>query len=314
MKNLALENRIVTTRKKSLAFHLKRDWALYVLLLPILLLTLIFCYLPMPGLIISFMDYDVFLQFSSPWVGLDNIKTIIETPMFGRAILNTLLMSALNLLIIFPAPILFAILLNELKNVHFKKLVQTVSYLPNFLSWVAVIGIAMSFYSIYGPLNDFLVKLGGEGTERIYFLTKQGFFVPNVLILNLWKTFGWDSIIFLAAITGLDMQLFEAARIDGAGRFRQIIHITIPGIMPTAVILLILKMGSFFNDNFELIYGLQNPYIDFEVISTLVYKNGIVEGNYSLATAFGFMQGLISFLLMIIANKFAGKVSGISVW
>jgi putative aldouronate transport system permease protein len=184
--------------------------------------------------------------------------------------------------------------------------------LPQFLSWLAVVGLATSMYAIYGPINDLIMHFGG--TERVMFLSNQSLFIPNLVFLNLWKTVGWDSIIYLAAITGIDSQLYEAAKIDGASRFKQIIHITIPGIMPTTIILLILAMGRLFNDNFELIYGLQNPFINFEVISTVVYKNGIVEGKYSIATAFGFMQGVIAFILMAISNKISNKLSGVSIW
>ncbi len=286
----------------------------YLLILPAALLTLFFAYLPMPGLIMAFMDFDIFKGFSSPWVGFQNIKEIFAMPMFSSATLNTLYVSFLNLIIVFPIPILFAILLNELKDGVFKSFVQTVSYLPHFLSWIAVVGMAQTIYANYGIINDVLVAIGGEGTKRITFLAKQELFVPNLVILNLWKTFGWNSVIYLAAITGIDAEMYDAAKVDGANRFRQCLHITIPSIMPTAIMLFILQIGSIFSDNFDLIYGLQNVYIEFETISTLVYKQGISSGNYSVATAIGFVQGTIGLVLVLCANAFSKKINDVALW
>jgi putative aldouronate transport system permease protein len=293
---------------------LKKHFFIYLLLLPAVVLTFFFCYLPMPGLIIAFMEYDIFKGFSSPFVGLTNIKEIFTLPLFQKATLNTLKLSILNLIIVFPAPIIFALLLNEIKNKLFKRFVQTVSYLPHFLSWIAIIGIMYSIYSTYGIINDLRVAFGGEETERIMFLSKQALFVPNVIILSLWKGVGWSSIIYLSAISGINPELYESAFVDGAGKFKQCIHITIPGILPTAVMLFILAIGNLFKDNFDLIYGLQNAFIDFETISTLVYKQGIVSGNYSMATALGFVQGVVGFILVAVANKFSKKVNDVALW
>ena len=304
----------VVTKSKAWA-SIKKDRFLYLLLLPMVLSTLIFLYFPMPGLIMSFMDYDVFKGFfGSPWVGFDNIKELIELPAFWQATGNTLLLSFLSLIIIFPMPIIFALLLNELKNKYFKRMVQTVSYLPHFLSWIAVIGISSSLFSNYGIVNDLRMLFGDEETERVLFLAEQGFFVPHVVILSLWKTLGWNSIIYLSAISGVDDQMYEAAQVDGAGKFRQCISITIPSILPTAVMMFIMNLGTIFKDNFDLIYGLQNAFIDFETISTLIYKNGVTGGNYSMATALGFMQGAIGFLLVAIANAFSKKVNDVALW
>lgn len=306
--------RIIHMKKQKGLGKLKKYVFLYILLLPSILLTLFFSYFPMPGLLVSFMDYDVFKGFNSPWIGLDNIKELFTMPMFLKATFNTLYISALNLAIAFPAPILFAILLNEIRGDLFKRFVQTVSYLPHFLSWIAVIGMAHSIYSTYGIVNDLRVSIGGEGTERIMFLADQALFVPNLIILNLWKTVGWNSVIYLAAIAGIDSALYEAASIDGAGKLKQCLCVTIPCIMPTAVILFILNIGNIFKDNFDLIYGLQNPFIDFETISTIVYKQGIAAGNYSMATAIGFVQGLIGFILVVLVNYFSKKVNDIALW
>lgn len=309
---IAVERKAAHRAKVSLSF--KKNIFSYFLLLPAIILTVIFAYLPMPGIIISFMEYDIFQGFSSPWIGWDNFKELFSLPMFTKATFNTVYLSVLNLVIIFPAPILFALLLNEIKCSPFKRVVQTVSYLPHFLSWIAVIGMAHSVYSTYGIINDLRVALLGEGAERIRFLADQGFLVPNIIILSLWKGVGWSSIIYLAAISGIDAQLYEAAQVDGANRLQQCVHITIPSILPTAVMLFLLQIGNLFRDNFDLIYGLQNAYIDFETISTIVYKQGIQSGDYSMSTAIGLFQGGIGFFLVVGANWLSKKVNNVALW
>lgn len=299
--------------KKS-KYNYKRYAPLYIMLLPAVLLVFFFSYVPLPGIIMAFMDYDFVQGFSSPFVGLENFKTLFTMPAFGKSIINTLYISCLNLVIGFPAPIIFALLLNEMRIKWFKKTVQTVSYMPYFLSWISVIGIATAIYSNYGIINDIRIALFGEETERIMLLGEQWFFVPNIVILSIWKGIGWNSIIYLASITSIDPGLYEAAHIDGAGKFRQCIHITIPGIMPTVVVLLILQAGSMLSDNFDLVYGLQNPFIDFEVISTMIYKAGITQGDYSMAATLGLFQGVIGFMLIFLANTISKKVNNYSIW
>lgn len=295
--------------------QIKRYKFYYLLLLPTLLLTFYFQYLTMPGVLISFMDYDVFGGFlHSPWVGFKHFKDIFTLPLFTKAIGNTVLLSVLGIIIHQPAPLIFALLLNEVKCKFFKRTVQTVSYLPHFLSWIAVIGMCHSLYSTYGVINDIMASVLGSGYERVNLLSLQSFFVSDIMILNLWKSMGWGSILYLSAISGIDPSLYEAAEMDGASRFQQCIHITIPSLMPTFVLLLIMACGSIFRDNFELIYGLQNPYIDFETISTVVYKEGIGAGNYSIATALGLFQGLVGFFLVSLTNKISRKVNDVALW
>lgn len=303
-----------TKKNNKFSLYIKQYWMLYLFLLPGFLLTLVFCYIPMLGLIISFMDYNIINEKMSTWVGLKHFIDILTLPEFNTAIINTINISFLNLLICFPAPIIFALLLNEMKNNFFKKLVQTVSYMPFFLSWIAVIGMVYSLYATYGMVNDLRVLFGGENVERIMFLAQQNLFVFNIIILSLWKSFGWSSIIYLAAITGIDPQLYEAATIDGAGKFRQCLNVTLPSILPTIVIMLILAIGNIFKDNFDLIYGLQNPFIKYEIISTVIYKQGISAGNYSVSTAFGFMQGLVGLILTLGANWLSKKVNNVALW
>ena len=288
---------------------------IYLLMLPALIITFVFSYLPMPGIIMAFQDYNIFKGIlGSPWAGFKHFIDIVKLPALSQAVGNTVVLSVLTLAISFPSAIILALLFNELKVGIFKKAVQTISYLPYFLSWISVIGIAITFLSIYGTVNDIGVAIFGEDTKRMMFLSKQGLFIPILITLTLWKEVGWNSIIYLAAISSLDVQLYEAAKIDGATRLQQAWHITLSGIKPTIIILLIFQMGNIFRSNFELVYGMQNPYINYDVISTIVYKRGIQQANYSMAAAVGFFEGLISFLLVFIANKIAKKTSEVYIW
>ncbi len=301
---------IKLTEKKKM--KLPKNFSLYMFLVPGILLTVLFSYAAMPGLLIGFMDYNYFLGFKSPWVGLSNIVQILTTPDLNSAIVNTLILSVINLTIVFPLPIIFALMLNELKNGLFKRFTQTVSYLPYFLSTISIIGIATSTFSEYGIIND-IKLLFNPNAERTLYLTIQNLFVPNITALTVWQTLGWSSIIYLSTISGIDPTLYEAAAIDGAGKFKQCIHITIPSILPTVVLLFILQIGNLFKSNFDLIYGLQNPFINFEVISTVIYKQGITNGNYSISTAFGFIEGFISLILIFVANFISKKINDISI-
>ncbi|HZG57960.1 ABC transporter permease [Paenibacillus sp.] len=285
----------------------------YLLLLPSLVLTFIFAYLPMPGIVAAFQDYNIFAGlWNSPWVGLKHFRDVFETPMLREAIYNTLELSVLTILVCFPAPIVLALMINEVKDGLFKRSVQTLSYLPHFLSWIAVVGLAYSFFDVYGPLNDFLTLLS-DG-ERIMFLSKQELFLPILLLLSVWKEVGWGTVVYLAAITAIDPSLYEAARIDGANRWKQHLHITLPGLKMTAILLLIFTLGTLFMSNFELVYGMQNAFINYDVISTVVFSSGIQQGNYSMAAAIGFMQGLVALLLTVGANALSKRTTGISIW
>lgn len=306
------------SRKKESAAELwgyvKRHRQTYLFLVPGIVLVFIFMYIPLSGLSIAFLDYNVFKGMQSPFIGLENFKKILTMADFTKSIWNTFKISVLNIVIGFPLPVLFAIMLNELNNGFFKRFTQTVSYLPYFISTIAVVGLASSIYSNYGIINDIRLAILGEGTERVLFLTLQKLFVPNVVFLELWKSLGWNAVIYLAAISGIDPELYNAAIIDGAGKFRQCIHVTLPSIANTVVILLILKIGNLFKSNFDLIYGLQNVYIDCEVISTVVYKQGINQGNYAIATALSCLEGLISLVLVIGANILSNKVNDVSIF
>lgn len=293
---------------------LNRQKLLFVLIAPAIILTIIFSYVPMVGIKMAFQDYNIYMPEASEWIGFKNFIDIFTIKEFTDGIKNTVIISLLNLLICFPAGIVFALLLNEIKNTVYKKVIQTVSYLPHFLSWISVIGIVTSLFSEYGIINDLLVTLTGGAHERTMYLAEQWFFIPNVIILSLWKGVGWGSIVFLAAITGIDQSLYEAAKVDGASRLRQVWSITIPGILPTIMIMLLWQLARLFGDNFELIYGLQNPFVNVEVIGTIVYKNGIAGGNYQMTTAFGLMQGIVNFAFLMVANYISKKGTDVGIF
>jgi len=287
-----------------------------MLILPAFISAVIFLYIPLGGLVVAFKDYDIFAGFwASPWAdqfGFKHIIGVIQNEFLRASIWNTLKLSLLNMIIGFPAPILLAILINELRLGPFKKTVQTISYMPHFLSWISVIGLITVFFAEYGPVNDILGTLNSNHTRQLY-LAEQRLFVPFLVGLNLWKTMGFQSIVFIATIAGIDPQLYEAAKVDGAGRFKQCIHITLPGLYTIAILLLVLSVGAILSSNFELVFGLQNPFIDFEVIDTVIYRRGLMGRDYAAATALGLVRGVIAILLTLGANQISKKTIGLSI-
>lgn len=281
---------------------------------------LIFSFIPMFGLIMGFKDYDIIMGvkgiFTSKWVGLKYIKEFVSDYNFGPLVRNTVCLSVLKMVFSFPLPIIFAIILNELKSERFKKLVQTGSYLPHFVSWVIVSGISIQFFSSSGIINTFLMKLGFL-EKPISFLTDASKFWGLAVGTDIWKELGWWTIVFLAAIVGISKDLYEAAEIDGASRLQRIWHITLPGIKPTIVTVLILSMGNLFGgglsgSNFEQSYLLGNSMNSemSEIIQTYVFKIGLGQGRYAYATAVGLIQSVISLALVFISNAAAKKISG----
>lgn len=299
-------------KRKKTWINVKKNKIAYLFLLPAVLSVLIFNYIPMPGMLLAFMDYDIFLGFKSPWIGFENIKRLFEIPEFTQSIINTLKISLLNKAINDPLVIIFALMMNELKNGLFKRFTQTVSYLPHFLSTIAVVGIATSVMSYYGMLNDLRIWMDADA-QRVLWLTKQELFIPIIIFLGGWKGLGWGSIVYLATLSGIDPSLYEAAIIDGAGKARQCWHITLPGLSRVIIMCFIMGIGHLFSSNFDLIYSLQNPYIDFEVISTVIYKKGITQGNYHMSTALGFVQGMISMVLVLGTNKISKMINDVSI-
>ena len=310
------ENEAPSKAKIRMKHSIKTDIPFYIVLIPSALLTILFRYLPMFGILIAFKDFNALDGiFGSSWAkmgGFENFVVIFTTPNFLDAIWNTLYINVLNLLITIPAPIILALLINECSFKPFKKVVQTISYLPHFLSTAAVIAIVSGLFDQYGLLNSILYKLG---LSEQHLLENPNAFVPTLLITQLWQSIGWNSIIYLAAISSVNTDLYEAADLDGASRFQQAIHVTLPALIPTAVMLTILGLGSIFGASFDLMYGLQNPIAwKKENIATAIWKYGIGEGKYGVSTALGLMQGVIAFALTYVANKISDKIVGISMW
>lgn len=282
--------------------------------IPMLVYYLIFHYGPMYGALIAFKDFNPMKGIlGSPWAGLVHFQSFFQNVYFERIIINTLLINLYGLLFGFPAPIILALLLNEIRNKLFKRCVQTVSYLPHFISIMVVCGIIIDFTGRKGLINDILVLFG---VERFNLLAKPELFRTIYVGSDIWQSVGWGSIIYLAALSTIDPQLYEASTIDGAGRWRQILHISLPGIMPTIIILLILRMGSMMNVGFEKIILLYNAgtYETADVISSFVYRKGLLDFNYSFSSAVGLFNSVINFTLLLSANWISRKVNETSLW
>lgn len=288
---------------------------LCILLLPAILCFIVFCYAPMPGIIISFKDYQFKKGiWGSPWVGLKNFYTLFHMKSFIQVFGNTLIISLYKLISGFPAPIIFALLLNEIRQVRFKKVVQTISYLPHFVSWIILGGLFIQFLSpSSGPINIFLQALG---LNPIYFLGDPKWFRSVLVTTSMWKGFGWGSIVYLASITNISPQLYEAADIDGAGRFRKIRYITLPEMAPVITIMLIYSVGGIVGDDFDQIFNLYNKavYNVGDVLGTYIYRVGLVDMKYSFSTAVGLFRNVISIILIIFTNQIAKRVNDYGIW
>lgn len=291
----------------------KRSWRKnkikYLMILPVIIYFLVFHYKPMYGLIIAFKDYKPHLGIAgSEWVGLDNFKRFFSDPNAFRVIRNTFVISLTTLVVGFPAPIILALLINEIKNKIFKRFVQTITYMPYFISLVVMCSLIKVFTQSDGLINDFLVNFG---VARTNLLANPHYFIPIYVLSGIWQNIGWNSIIYLAALSSIDQGQYEAAKMDGAGRLQQIWHITLPGIRSTIIILLILRMGGLLSVGFEkvlLLYSSQT-YAVADVISTYVYRMGILDADFSYSTAIGLFNTLVNVTFLLIANKIANKTS-----
>ena len=292
----------------------QKDWQLHLMILPGLLFILIFKYMPLGGITIAFKE---FLPgkgiWGSPWVGLENFEYMLALPDTKRVMWNTLFIAAAKILINFPVPIIISILLNEVKNHRFKRSVQTIIYLPYFISWVILAGIIQDLFAKEGLINQFL---GIFGAEPVFFLGNKYSFLGVLIGTDVWKNFGYNTVVYLAAITGIDETLYEAAKIDGANRFQQIWNVTLPGIAPIVVLMMILNLGNVLNAGFEQIFNLYNPlvYETADIIDTFVYRISLVEANYSLGTAVGLLKSVVSFILIVTSYKIANKYSDYTVF
>ena len=316
MINIKKDKVGIPNRKRSLAKEIANQKYLMILLLPSLIYYIIFRYVPMYGLIIAFKDYDFMSGImGSPWVGLKYFKEFLRGPYFGRLIRNTLKISITNLIFSFPLPIIFALLLNELKNQRLKKLTQTVSYLPHFLSVVVVVGLLKQLLSpTSGVVNKVISTVTGGDT--INFFMEGKWFLPMYVSSGIWQELGYSAIIYISAIAGIDPALYEAATVDGAGRWRRIWNITLPSILPTVSILLILRLGSLLEVGYEKVLLMYNPsiYEVSDVISTYVYRAGVQNANYSYGTAVGLLNSVVAVILIVISNKVSDKLSGSGLW
>ncbi len=299
-------------KKRSLVSVIKKEYGnckyLYLMALPVIIYYIVFHYLPMYGVIIAFKQYSVADGImGSPWVGFKYFKEFFNSIYFVRVLRNTLTISFYDLLIGFPFPIIFALLMNEISQVKFKRFVQTATYLPHFISMVVICGIITDFFSSNGIVTNALAAIG---LPKINYVGSNDYFRHIYVWTNLWQTIGWNSIVYLAALTGIDQQLYEAATIDGAGKFKQVLHVTLPGIASTIIVMLIMKIGKVLSLGYEKIILLYSPatYETADIISSFVYRRGLGENmQYSFSTAVGLFQAVVNLILVLSANKLSKK-------
>lgn len=292
----------------------RKNWVLYLMMVPALTYFLVYCYMPMFGLVIAFQDYRVGDSFlGGNFVGLKHFTDFFQSYYFGRLMKNTVLLSLGVLIFGYPIPLIFALLLNEVKHVKFKKLAQTITYLPHFISLVVICGLILDFTKLDGLINTIIKAFGGN---PIAFMSKPEWFKPVYIISDIWATFGWNSIIFIAALLGIDQELYEAASLDGAGRWQKICSISIPGIAPVIVTTLLMKLGRVMSLGFEKVFNLYNTgtYETADIISTFVYRQGILNANYSSAAAIGLFNAVINLALVVTANRISKKLTDSSLW
>ncbi|MCI8968364.1 MAG: sugar ABC transporter permease [Lachnospiraceae bacterium] len=282
----------------------------HLMMLPGMIMLFLFVFVPLFGSLMAFQNYVPAKGiFGSKWVGLDNFKFIFSLPDSRQVFVNTLIIAFAKLIFNIIVPVLFAILLNEITVGICKKFFQTVVYLPHFLSWVVLATVVTNMFSLSGPFNALVTAFGGEPVQ---FLADNNWFRQVIVATDVWKEFGYNSVVYLAALTGIDLGLYEAASIDGANRFEQTLHITLPSLMPTIILMTALNLGNILNAGFDQIFNLYNPivYETGDIIDTYVYRIGMVERQYSIGTAVGLFKSIISFLLIMGANKGAKKLTG----
>ena len=322
MNSAAIPRKNVRPRRQKEGASSKSLWKricehkiLYLFMLPCVVSLLVFNYQPMYGATLAFKEYHYNLGIlGSPWVGFEHFERFLTSPQFWITLKNTVIITSLKLLICFPAPIVLALMLNEMRAPKYKRFVQTMSYLPNFVSWVVVVQIMTALFSPYGGIINDIRK--AMGLETIFFMGEASYFYPIVILSDLWKTIGWNSIIYLSALSSVSTELTEAAIIDGAGRLQIVWHVNLPAIRGTVGIMFIFAVGGILNAGFDQILLLQQPgnmqYA--EVVDTFVLKTGLSQGKFEYATAIGLFKSLFSFLLVIVTNYVASKLFDISIW
>ncbi|QAY65264.1 ABC transporter permease [Paenibacillus protaetiae] len=287
------------------------EWPLHVMLLPGILITLLFSYVPIMGIVIAFQKFSPAKGiFHSKWIGLDNFRYMLEMPNFTSVIWNTVYIAVLKIVASLIVPILFALLLNEIAGAFFKRTIQTIIYFPYFLSWVILGGILVDILSPSGGIvNDIL---GLFGIKPIFFLGNENWFPYTLVLTDTWKHFGYGTIVYLAALAGIDQSLYEAATMDGASRWKQVLHVTLPGILPIVTLMTVLSLGNVLNAGFEQVFNLYSPmvYSTGDIIDTLVYRIGLLDAQYGVATAVGLFKSVVAFVLIAISNKLASRYAG----
>ncbi|MFC0215284.1 ABC transporter permease [Paenibacillus chartarius] len=294
--------------------RMKVYWPLYVMAIPGIIFLIVFKYIPLAGSVIAFKDYSVFRGFmDSPWVGLKHFATLFRYPDFARVFGNTLVLGFLRIVIVFPVPVLLALMINEIRKSALKKGIQTALYVPHFLSWVIVAGIVFDLFSLSGLFN---VVLGWFHYDPVLVMQESAYFRVVYVLTSIWKDAGWGTVVYMAAISAIDPQLYESAMIDGASRFKQIRLITFPLLLPTVLVLLLLEIGNFLDLGFDQVFNLQTPmtYSVGDILDTYVFRTGIQQAQYSFATAVGLFQSVIGFILVYIFNRLSKKVSDGGLW
>lgn len=312
MRNTTKQN---TPKKRGfLAQDFVRNKDLYIMIIPVLLFYILFCYVPMYGAIIAFKNYTPASGINgSSWVGMKHFVQFFKSPYFDTVIINTLRISLTNLLLNFPAPIILALLINEMKCVKYSRIVQSITYMPHFISLVVICGMIRTFTMDTGVI---VTLMSFFGFERTSLLLHKEYFVPVYVLSTVWQSVGWGSIIYLAALAGIDQGLYEAAKIDGAGKWRQTISITIPGIMPTIITMLILDVGKILNVGYEKVLLLYNDATApvAEIISTYVYKKGLIDRSWSFSSAVGLFNSAINLILILTTNYISKKTTEVGLW
>lgn len=291
----------------------RRQLPYFLMLIPGILAMLIFHYAPLLGVVIAFEDFNPRDVFFSEWVGLDNFRFVFRLPGFSRTIWNTLYMAVLKIIGNIIVPVVVALLLNEVRNKRFKKTLQTITYLPHFMSWIILSGVLLDLCSKEGIINRLIMSLGGDS---IYFLGDKTWFPITMVVSDIWKEFGYGTIVYLAALTGIDPALYEAAAVDGAQRWKQTRYITLPGIASTIVLMATLKLGNILDAGFEQVFNLYSPivYETGDIIDTFVYRLGIQQKQYSASAAVGLFKSVIALVLVVTANKMANKFANYQIF
>ncbi len=286
----------------------------YLMLLLPVALVFVYSYIPMAGIVISFMDYKPALGFAgSRFIGLEHFRTLFNNPQFSQALENTVVIAFWKIVFGLVVPVTFALLLNEVRNTAYKRVAQTVVYLPHFISWVLMSGIIIDFLSATGAMNQLL---GLFGMEPVLFLLDNKLFKPVLIVTDIWKSFGWGTIIYMAALTGVDPNLYEAAAIDGAGRWKQTLHVTFPGILSTVVLKMTLSLGDVLNAGFDQVYNLMSPVTmqSGDILDTLIYRLGMENANFGLSTAVGLFKSLVGAVFIIVSYKLAHRLTGYKIF